>query len=270
MSGSPLLALVGLCVAAGGAASAVDGWRARDDAWLSRTLDAPGAVARLRADRDALAVLAAQKVALEAEPEPTPQGRVIVVSLADRKLELRDGPRVVHSARAAVGMGAVEIEGDKWFFDTPIGTLKVIAKEEAPIWVAPDWHYKEMAFKGKGEVITLSANRPYRLPDGRTVELVGNDVGIRDTAGVFTPSPPSKDVWEGSKIFMPPTSANQRRFSEILGDYRLKLTDGFGVHGTNKPESVGRAASHGCIRLTNADITKIYDQVQVGTRVMIY
>lgn len=40
---------------------------------------------------------------------------------------------------------------------------------------------------------------------------------------------------------------------------------GFGIHGTNRPRSIGRAASHGCIRLRNSDIEELFDLVASGT-----
>jgi lipoprotein-anchoring transpeptidase ErfK/SrfK len=44
---------------------------------------------------------------------------------------------------------------------------------------------------------------------------------------------------------------------------------GYGIHGTNAPRSVGHAASHGCIRLGNRDIEKLFTMVQVGDVVQI-
>lgn len=44
---------------------------------------------------------------------------------------------------------------------------------------------------------------------------------------------------------------------------------GFGIHGTNHPESIGKSASHGCIRLHNRDIQDLFARVQVGDRVSI-
>jgi L,D-transpeptidase ErfK/SrfK len=49
-------------------------------------------------------------------------------------------------------------------------------------------------------------------------------------------------------------------------------TDGknfVGFHGTPNPESVGRAASHGCVRMFNADIRKLFEMVKVGTPVIV-
>ncbi len=43
----------------------------------------------------------------------------------------------------------------------------------------------------------------------------------------------------------------------------------YGIHGTNKPGSIGRAASHGCIRMFNKDVKILYSWVDIGTRVKI-
>lgn len=44
---------------------------------------------------------------------------------------------------------------------------------------------------------------------------------------------------------------------------------GYGIHGTNDPESIGTAASHGCIRMFNEDVNELYDIVPLGTPVKI-
>jgi lipoprotein-anchoring transpeptidase ErfK/SrfK len=56
----------------------------------------------------------------------------------------------------------------------------------------------------------------------------------------------------------------------VLGPFRLYLGDGYGIHGTNNPASIGQAVSHGCIRLRNEDVTQLYHLVTVGTPVFIY
>ncbi|MGE5559317.1 MAG: L,D-transpeptidase family protein [Bacillota bacterium] len=43
----------------------------------------------------------------------------------------------------------------------------------------------------------------------------------------------------------------------------------FGIHGTNKPSSIGSMASHGCIRMFNRSVIELYRLVQVGTPVYI-
>jgi lipoprotein-anchoring transpeptidase ErfK/SrfK len=44
---------------------------------------------------------------------------------------------------------------------------------------------------------------------------------------------------------------------------------GFGIHGTNQPNSIGKNASHGCIRLRNSDIEDLFARVQVGDHVSL-
>jgi lipoprotein-anchoring transpeptidase ErfK/SrfK len=45
---------------------------------------------------------------------------------------------------------------------------------------------------------------------------------------------------------------------------------GIGIHGTNSPDTIGRAGSHGCIRLANWDAARVIDQVTDGMTVKIY
>jgi lipoprotein-anchoring transpeptidase ErfK/SrfK len=41
------------------------------------------------------------------------------------------------------------------------------------------------------------------------------------------------------------------------------------IHGTNQPSTIGGHVSSGCIRLTNEDVTDLYDRVQVGAKVVV-
>ena len=42
---------------------------------------------------------------------------------------------------------------------------------------------------------------------------------------------------------------------------------GYGIHGTNEPKSIGKAASHGCIRMARADLEEFYELVAAGDTV---
>ena len=42
-----------------------------------------------------------------------------------------------------------------------------------------------------------------------------------------------------------------------------------GIHGTPNPELLGQAVSHGCVRMRNEDVIRIYERVQVGTAVTV-
>lgn len=59
-----------------------------------------------------------------------------------------------------------------------------------------------------------------------------------------------------------------------LGARALYLFDkkgdtGFRIHGTNEPSSIGSAASSGCIRMLNDEVSKLYDEVPIGTKVIV-
>jgi lipoprotein-anchoring transpeptidase ErfK/SrfK len=45
---------------------------------------------------------------------------------------------------------------------------------------------------------------------------------------------------------------------------------GIGIHGTNEPGSIGRAASHGCIRLANWDVVRLATKIKPGDNVSIH
>jgi lipoprotein-anchoring transpeptidase ErfK/SrfK len=42
---------------------------------------------------------------------------------------------------------------------------------------------------------------------------------------------------------------------------------GYGIHGTNEPRSIGKASSHGCIRMARKDLEEMYEMVSVGDTV---
>lgn len=43
----------------------------------------------------------------------------------------------------------------------------------------------------------------------------------------------------------------------------------FRIHGTNEPQSIGHAASSGCIRMLNEEVSELYDYVEIGTKVIV-
>jgi len=44
---------------------------------------------------------------------------------------------------------------------------------------------------------------------------------------------------------------------------------GYGIHGTNQPSSIGKAASTGCIRMGQSDLEELFERVSVGDAVEI-
>ncbi|MEO1996500.1 MAG: L,D-transpeptidase family protein [Planctomycetaceae bacterium] len=54
-----------------------------------------------------------------------------------------------------------------------------------------------------------------------------------------------------------------------LGERWLGLGDGYGIHGTVEPSSIGRSLSRGCVRMYAADVAEAYDLLEVGSEVII-
>lgn len=63
--------------------------------------------------------------------------------------------------------------------------------------------------------------------------------------------------------FVPPGPGNP------LGSYFIRLQDSIGIHGTNQPRSIGRAASHGCIRMHDRDVRELAPQIKAGDGVTV-
>ena len=45
--------------------------------------------------------------------------------------------------------------------------------------------------------------------------------------------------------------------------------DEYAIHGTNRPDSIGKVASYGCIRMLNQDTTDLFERVNVATQVVV-
>jgi len=54
-----------------------------------------------------------------------------------------------------------------------------------------------------------------------------------------------------------------------LGERWIAIGDGYGIHGTIDPNSIGKAESRGCLRLTNDDVAEVYDFLVPGSEVVI-
>src|SRR5204863_8897713 len=79
-----------------------------------------------------------------------------------------------------------------------------------------------------------------------------------------------KEIVVNGNIVVPPYGTTARRYMGVLGTRRLELGDGYGIHGTDHPETIAQSVSHGCVRMRNADIERLYPMVAIGTPVYIY
>jgi lipoprotein-anchoring transpeptidase ErfK/SrfK len=72
-------------------------------------------------------------------------------------------------------------------------------------------------------------------------------------------------TWYTKGKIVPPGKCNP------LGTRWLGLSvKGYGIHGTNVPSSIGRNASHGCIRMRNRDVEELFKMVAVGDQVELH
>jgi L,D-transpeptidase ErfK/SrfK len=67
-----------------------------------------------------------------------------------------------------------------------------------------------------------------------------------------------------------PTNPSDRFESGSLGEYALSFGNGYMIHGTLYERLLGRAVSHGCIRVGRDDLRKVWAHARLGTRIYIY
>lgn len=211
-----------------------------------------------------------------ASPLVTPNTPYIVVSIEEHHLWYKRGNEVLFDAPVATGSGKSLVSsgggGKQYKFDTPRGRLTVEAKGMNPDWIPPDWHFQEQANKRGLGLAHMERGTVISQSDGSVVKVSGAEIVRQYPDGRQVPMKATEghEIVVNGNILIPPFGVNQRRYAGVLGTRRLELGDGYGIHGTNEPASIGRSVSHGCVRLRNEDVEKLYDMVSVGTPVYIY
>lgn len=216
--------------------------------------------------------------ALAASADPAREKQYIVISIADHRLWYKQEDQVVFTTRVATGSGKVLAKGKgtgkdaEWKFETPRGRLKVLWKESDPVWVPPDWHYVEVAHKKKAEPVQLTRDTPFTLSDGSALVVDATEIvrQFADGRAEVLEGGEGREIVVDGKVFIPPFGTNHRKFAGVVGTHRLNMGDGYALHGTDVPSSIGTSVSHGCVRLRNEDIETLYQLVPVGTPVYIY
>ena len=149
-------------------------------------------IKRMAALTGVMLMAAAEALAQDNTSRPA---RRIVVSIADRKLAVLEGERIVGIFETAVGAPQSP---------SPTGVYQIVNSIADPTWYT------------KGKIV----------PPGKC-----NPLGTR---------------WLGLS------------------------RKGYGIHGTNRPNSIGRNASHGCIRMRNREVEELFKMVAVGEKVELY
>ncbi len=152
---------------------------------------------------------------------------------------------------------------------------------------------KAAAPKGVYIVIDQTQNRLYLKKDDETLLVAkcsaGSGMVLRESVGkkrewVFD-SPRGRfqvlsllrnPVWakpdwafveDGEPI---PTNPADRLETGSLGEYALYFGNGYMIHGTLYERLLGRAVSHGCVRVGRDDLRKVWANARVGMRIFIY
>jgi|SRR5579871_1001856 len=140
-----------------------------------------------------------------------------------------------------------------------IAAVKAAAQEEN--------HDETQDNKSTRRIVVSFPDRKLALIEGSTVIKV-YDIAVGKPS---TPSPAGEfqiinhianPTWYGPDKIVGPGANNP------VGTRWMGLSvKGYGIHGTNAPASIGKAASHGCIRMRNRDVEELFELVGVGVTV---
>ena len=118
-------------------------------------------------------------------------------------------------------------------------------------------------------VVSIPDRKLAVIEDGDVVTVFPIAVGKPSTpspAGTFTiiNRVTNPTYYKGGKV-VGPGAANP------VGTRWIGLSEkGYGIHGTDNPRSIGFAKSHGCIRLRNQDVERLFEQVRTGDVVELH
>jgi lipoprotein-anchoring transpeptidase ErfK/SrfK len=126
-------------------------------------------------------------------------------------------------------------------------------------------------------VVSTSKRRLYYVLGGGQAIQYGVGVGREGFSWSGTKTVTMKREWPD---WRPPAQMLRRRpdlprymaggMDNPLGARALYLGSSlYRIHGSNEPDTIGAAVSSGCIRMTNRDVTDLYDRVKVGTKVVV-
>lgn len=118
-------------------------------------------------------------------------------------------------------------------------------------------------------VISLADRKLALVVNGEVQKTYAVAVGSSETpspAGEFrVVTRIAKPTYYHPGTVIPPGPSNP------LGTRWIGLNQkGYGIHGTNQPRSIGKAASHGCIRMKRSDLEQLFAAVRPGDVVEIH
>jgi lipoprotein-anchoring transpeptidase ErfK/SrfK len=161
--------------------------------------------------------------------------------------------------------------------------LAMPAENERPIqrMLDPRWEKQTVSYDGPhgpGTVVIDTPNRfLYLVQSGGKALRYGIGVGRPGFEWAGVKSVTMKREWPD---WRPPEQMLKRRPDlprymaggpdNPMGARALYLGSSlYRIHGTNEPHTIGQAVSSGCIRMTNEDVTDLYQKVPVGAKVFV-
>ena len=107
----------------------------------------------------------------------------------------------------------------------------------------------------------------FKTPTGRfrIAEKIGEGQPLNTAYKARVPQPATREMLKSGDLVM-----SRILWLDGLGRRNGNTYDRYiYIHGTNHEEQIGEPASHGCIRMRNADVAELFDLVSVGTPVVI-
>lgn len=180
---------------------------------------------------------------------------------------------------------APDIIEDEWVDDPPVMPAPRAARRAAkmaggyaPPSAVPIVELGERAASlATGDILIDTASRRlYLIGEGQALRYAIG-VGRNGFSWTGVHKITAKKKWPG---WTPPEEMKQRRPDlpdfmpggpdNPLGARALYLGSTlYRIHGSNEPETIGRAVSSGCFRMTNPDVADLYGRVQVGAKVIV-
>jgi lipoprotein-anchoring transpeptidase ErfK/SrfK len=160
-----------------------------------------------------------------------------------------------------------------------LATLPALAGPNSPSQIVVSVPDQRMAVVENGVAVAQYPVSTSRYGVGDRPGSYSTPLGALEIAQKIGANAPLGTVFKGrhatGEILRPNAPGRDPIVTRILwlrgleSTNRLAYERGIYIHGTPVEREIGRPASYGCIRMRSADVVRVFDQVNVGTRIMI-
>ena len=150
-----------------------------------------------------------------------------------------------------------------WFFGGPSGREVVsFSKKYSPGQVIVSFGDRRLYYvSSRGQAISY----PIAIPRNRSRWAGVNRISMKRVNPPWTPTPTMRRENPRLPAYVP--GGHPRN---PLGVRALYIgSTAYRIHGTDAPQTIGRAVSKGCIRMFNSHVLDLYPRVRVGARVTV-